>query len=87
MNVFFIIAICSFQLFAISYLLFSVSPLDELKNFLAKFGGKWCAFSDVRKFFPLLPDEDIGPLLQTLESQATLTESGVPLDVSTGILV
>lgn len=54
---------------------------EEMLGYLTRFGNKWCAFSDVRRFFVLVPEEAAAGLLQQLRALVTLGPDGVPTDV------
>uniref|UniRef100_A0A6A7FX51 N-terminal acetyltransferase B complex subunit MDM20 homolog n=1 Tax=Hirondellea gigas TaxID=1518452 RepID=A0A6A7FX51_9CRUS len=54
---------------------------DEMLGYLSRFGSKWCAFSDVRRFFPLIPQESVPALLQQLRDRVVLDDDGFPQDV------
>ncbi|KAF2354373.1 N-acetyltransferase B complex non-catalytic subunit [Trinorchestia longiramus] len=58
-----------------------VHPENEMLVYLSKFGSKWCAFSDVRRFFPLLPSNSIAVLISKLKDFVTLDDNGLPIDV------
>ncbi|XP_018024748.1 N-alpha-acetyltransferase 25, NatB auxiliary subunit [Hyalella azteca] len=54
---------------------------DEMLAYLSKFGSKWCAFSDVRRFLLLLPSDSVGVLVTKLKDCVNLDDKGLPIDV------